>query len=198
MTESNPDNSMIGNVLGVQVWQMPTHPDVGGRLFKAYTATDTELFPVPFNTYEHFFTESKKNVFRGMHFQGNPHAVSKIISVVQGRAKEFLFDMREESETYGNLQIVHLDDAKPVSIFIPTGVAHGYLALSERTIISYRMDGPFCEKCDGGFSGELVADFLPIHLSQTIQSPRDLELITFERFNYHSECENESKFKTRS
>jgi dTDP-4-dehydrorhamnose 3,5-epimerase len=85
---------------------MPTHLDMRGRLFKAYTAADIEIFPVPFDTYEHFFTESRKYVFRGMHFQGDPHAVSKIISIVQGKAIDFLFDMRENSETYGNLQIV--------------------------------------------------------------------------------------------
>lgn len=187
---SNPNSPIIGNVMGVRVWQMPTHPDNRGRLFKAYTAADTELFPIPFDTYEHFFTESKKNVFRGMHFQGNPHAVSKIISVVLGKAKDFLFDMREESATFGNLQIVDLDDSTPTSIFIPTGVAHGYLALAEKTIISYRMDGPFCGNCDGGFSGGLVADHLLILLSETIQSVRDMELVEFENYQYKSECGN--------
>ena len=169
---------------------MPTHPDMRGRLFKAYTAADPELFPIPFDTYEHFFTESRKNVFRGMHFQGNPHAVSKIISVVLGKAKDFLFDMREESETYGNLQIVDLDESTPTSIFIPAGVAHGYLALAEKTIISYRMDRPFCGNCDGGFSGELVAGYLPILLAETIRSVRDAELVAFENYHYKSECGN--------
>ena len=187
--ESNLNNPTIGNVMGVHVWQMPTHPDVRGRLFKAYTAADNELFPIPFNTYEHFFTESKKNVFRGMHFQGDPHAVSKIISVVLGKAKDFLFDMREESETYGNLQIVDLDASTPVSIFIPIGVAHGYLALAEKTIISYRMDRPFCGNCDGGFSGGMVASHLPLLLSETTRSIRDAELVEFEEFQYSSKCE---------
>ena len=187
--ESNLNNPTIGNVMGVHVWQMPTHPDVRGRLFKAYTATDTDLFPIPFDTYEHFFTESKKNVFRGMHFQGNPHGVSKIISVVLGKAKDFLFDMREESATYENLQIVDLDESTPTSIFIPTGVAHGYLALAEKTIISYRMDGPFCGNCDGGFSGELLAGHLPILLAATIRSARDAELVAFDNYQYKSECE---------
>ena len=176
--------------MGVHVWQMPTYPDTRGRLFKAYTAADTDLFPIPFNTYEHFFTESKRNVFRGMHFQGEPHAVSKIISVVLGKAKDFLFDMRKESETYGNLQIVDLDESTPTSVFIPTGVAHGYLALAEKTIISYRMDGSFCGNCDGGFSGELVAEYLPILLAETIQSLRDTEVVTFENYHYKSKCEN--------
>ena len=185
----NPHLPNLGRIKGVHVWQMPTHPDVRGRLFKAYTAASTELFPIPFDTYEHFFTESKKNVFRGMHFQGNPHAVSKIISVALGKAKDFLLDMREESETYGNLQIVDLDELVPASVFIPTGVAHGYLALAEKTIISYRMDGPFCGNCDSGFSGGLVASHLPILLSETIRSIRDAELVGFEEYQYRSECE---------
>lgn len=187
--ETNPKELKIGNVKDVHVWPMSTHPDVRGRLFKAYTAADRELFPIPFDTNEHFFTESKMNVFRGMHFQGNPHSVSKIVSLVHGKAMDFLFDMREDSETFGNLQIVNLNDAEPSSIFIPTGVAHGYLALAEKTIISYRMDGPFCGKCDGGFSSELLADFLPIPLSETIQSVRDSELIQIQDYKYTSECD---------
>ncbi len=178
----------LGVVKDVQVWQKPTHADERGRLFKVYTAADTELFPTPFNTYEHFFTESKKNVFRGMHFQGDPHAVSKIISIVHGTAIDFLFDMREDSDTFGNLQVVELDESSPKSIFIPTGVAHGYLALAEKTIISYRMDGPFCGDCDEGFSGELVANQLPIPYSETIQSERDAELIEFDEYKYTSKC----------
>ena len=178
----------IGKINGVHVWQMPTHSDMRGRLFKAYTTADIEIFPVPFDTYEHFFTESRKYVFRGMHFQGDPHAVSKIISIVQGKAFDFLFDMRKSSETYGNLQIVELDEAEPTSIFIPIGVAHGYLSLEEKTVISYRMDGPFCGKCDGGFSGELVAEFLPIQFSETIQSPRDASLIDYQNYKYQSDC----------
>jgi len=180
----------IGNVDGVHVWQMATYPDLRGRLFKASTAANQDLLPISFKTYEHFFTESKKNVFRGMHFQGTPHAVSKIVSVVQGKAIDFLFDMRLDSLTFGNLQIVELDDTVPSSIFIPTGVAHGYLALAEKTIISYRMDGSFCGNCDGGFSGELVADHLPILLAETIQSLRDTELVTFENYHYKSKCGN--------
>ena len=184
----NASNPTIGNVEGVHVWSMPTHLDERGRLFKAYNSADSEIFPIPFNTYEHIFSESKKNVFRGMHFQGHPHAVSKIVSVVLGKAKDFLFDMREESETYGNLQILDLDESAPTSILVPAGVAHGYLALAERTILSYRMDGAFCRNCDGGFSAEIVAGHLPILLEETIRSLRDVKLVTFEDYHYKSKC----------
>jgi dTDP-4-dehydrorhamnose 3,5-epimerase len=185
----NFDLPMVGQIKDVHVWSMPSYSDDRGRLFKAYTATSFSNLPVTFETFEHFFTESKKNVFRGMHFQGDPHSVSKIISIVQGAAIDFLFDMRTHSETFGALQIVNLDEKEPVSIYIPTGVAHGYLALEEKTIISYRMNGPFCSNCDGGFSGDEVAKFLPIPFGKTIQSARDLALKPFQEFQYISKCD---------
>lgn len=190
MKNDIPIIAKIGNVDGVRVWSMPTHPDSRGRLFKAFSSASIEQLPIPFNTFEHFFTESHKNVFRGMHFQGEPHPVSKIISIVQGSAIDFLFDMREYSSTFRNLQIVNLDATLPASIFIPIGVAHGYLATTEKTIISYRMDGPFCANCDGGFSGKLIDSLLPIPFAKTIQSARDVDLVHFENYEYFSKCGN--------
>ena len=188
-TDNSFHNPAIGAVEGVFVWQMPTYQDIRGRLFKAYTADNIEFLPLPFITHEHFFTESRKNVFRGMHFQGHPHAVSKIISVVQGKAIDFLFDMRENSETFGNLQILDLDENNPSSIYIPTGVAHGYLALAEKTIISYRMDGPYCANCDSGFNGAIVSKHLPIMLLDSIRSDRDSELEHFQEYSYYTKCD---------
>jgi dTDP-4-dehydrorhamnose 3,5-epimerase len=185
---ANPNIQTVGDIKDIQVWSMPTYPDDRGKLFKAYAAGNSSGLAVPFETNEHFFTESRKNVFRGMHFQGNPHSVSKIISIVQGAAIDFLFDMRTSSVTFRTLQIVSLDAQAPQSIFIPRGVAHGYLALADKTIISYRMDGPFCSDCDGGFNGEIVSEFLPIALGETIQSSRDLALELFQEFQYKSRC----------
>ena len=91
---------------------------------------------------------------------------------------------------YRNLQILNLDESTPTSILIPTGVAHGYLALTEKTILSYRMDGVFCRNCDGGFSGEIVAGHLPVLLENTIRSVRDAELVAFAGYQYKSDCES--------
>jgi len=188
--DSNPIITKIGNVDDVREWSVPSYSDARGRLFKAYSSANIDLLPIPFDTCEHFFTESRINVFRGMHFQGNPHEVSKIISIVQGSAIDFLFDMRENSATFRNLQVINLEATSPSSIYIPTGVAHGYLATTEKTIISYRMNGPFCANCDGGFSGELVANSIPISFAKTIQSARDTGLPQFEDYKYVSKCEN--------
>ena len=183
-----PPEMTLGTVDGVELWKMPVFSDLRGRLFKAYVAGGRGSFTAPFLTYEHFFTESHKNVFRGMHFQGAPHAVTKIISLVHGATIDFLLDMREESKTFGFIQIQEMDAVNPLSLLIPPGIAHGYLVLEEKTLISYRMDGPFCENCDSGVSAELVAEYLPLPFAETIRSSRDMTLLDFGQNNYKSEC----------
>lgn len=178
----------LGPVEGVHVWNLPNYPDLRGRLFKAYMEGPVASFPVKFNTFEHFFTESKKNVFRGMHFQGAPHAAAKVITIVTGAAIDFLIDIRKDSSTFGYLQIESLSEVSPSSIFIPEGVAHGYISLSDGTIISYRQNVAFCGNCDGGFSGEAVSQFLPINLATTIRSVKDQNLPELEIFKFHSRC----------
>jgi dTDP-4-dehydrorhamnose 3,5-epimerase len=177
-----------GSIEGAFTWNMPSFFDVRGKLSKAYTTGDTGSFPIAFNLFEHFFTYSDKNVFRGLHFQGAPHEVSKIVSIVQGKATDFLLDMRRDSPTFGNLQIRDFDSEDPMSIYIPIGVAHGYIALEDKTIISYKIDGFFCANCDGGIGGEIIADYLPIDFADTIRSEKDLNLQSFENFHYESSC----------
>jgi dTDP-4-dehydrorhamnose 3,5-epimerase len=177
-----------GTIDGAFTWQMPIFLDVRGKLAKSYTAGASGSFPIDFNVLEHFFTYSSKNVFRGLHFQGTPHAVSKIVSIVQGKATDYLLDMRRDSATFGHLQIREFDSEKPISIYIPTGVAHGYIALEDKTIISYKLDGYFCANCDGGISGEVIKEYLPIDFADTIRSEKDLNLQEFELFQYKSGC----------
>lgn len=185
---SNMIEVKLGLVDGVQIWEMPTFPDLRGNLFKAFVGGQSGSFPVDFDMQEHFFTVSKKDVFRGMHFQGPPHAVAKVVSIVQGEAIDFLLDTRKASKTYGHVQIQQLSQGNPVSIYIPVGVAHGYLSLKDNTIISYKMDGFFCGNCDGGVSGEVVNDFLPMEFEKTIRSERDTKLQNFNDFEYRSSC----------
>ena len=178
----------LGAIGGVELWEMPIFPDLRGRLFKAYVAGESSSFSTAFTTYEHFFTESHKNVFRGMHFQGAPHSVSKIVSIARGSATAYLLDTRVESPTFGRIQIEKFQSSAPRSIYIPVGVAFGYLILEDDTLISYRMDGAFCANCDGGINAEVVAPHLPIELKDSIRSERDLALEKFETFTYSSPC----------
>ena len=188
MNELSSSSINLGDVGGVYTWPMPVFSDLRGRLFKAYVAENKGSFPVVFSTYEHFFTESKKNVFRGMHFQMEPHAVAKVISLVRGKALVFLLDAREDSPTYRFVQRESFSQNAPISIYIPVGVALGYLILEDETTISYRMDGAFCGSCDAGISPDVISAFLPIPLAETIRSERDLFLQPFFASRIVSAC----------
>ena len=178
----------LGPVDGVHVSNLPNYLDLRGRLFKAYAEGPVPSFPVKFDTYEHFFTESKRNVFRGMHFQGEPHSAAKVITIVKGLVTDFLIDIRANSPTFGHLQIEQLDGEAPKSIYIPEGVAHGYISLIDGTVVSYRQNVAFCASCDGGISGEVVSQHLPIDFVDAIRSEKDQHLPLMADFEFHSRC----------
>ncbi len=86
---------------------------------------------------------SKKNVIRGMHFQRENFAQSKLVSVVKGKIFDVMVDIRNDSKTFGCWISYFLDAKDSESIFIPSGFAHGFLALEEETVISYKVDKPY-------------------------------------------------------
>jgi len=183
----NPGVS-INEILGVQTWEAFLVEDDRGRFFKTYSEDSLPKQSFNFQTIEHFFTVSKKNVLRGLHFQGPDHESSKIVTLVQGKAIDYLFDIRRGSETYGKLQTIELSDVSPKSIFIPPGVAHGYFVLEERTIFSYRQNISFCPICDTGINPILLESYLPVDFDAAIVSQRDKELLGFEEYEYKSRC----------
>ena len=81
-------------------------------------------------------SKSKKNVFRGLHFQLNkPQA--KYITVIKGKILDVVVDLRKKSKTFGKSFSILLTDKNCKSIFIPAGFAHGFLTLERENIIHY-------------------------------------------------------------
>ncbi|MFM7566160.1 MAG: dTDP-4-dehydrorhamnose 3,5-epimerase [Flavobacteriales bacterium] len=81
---------------------------------------------------------SKKNVLRGLHFQHPPMEQGKLVTVLSGKAWDVAVDIRSESPTYGNHVAVELDAKNGHQFYIPPGFAHGFLALEDDTIFSYK------------------------------------------------------------
>ncbi len=122
---------------------------------------------------------SKFGVFRGMHFQKGKYSQSKLIRVVNGSGIDFICDLRKSSKTYKELIQINLDHKK--LLFIPKGLAHGFLSLSENTILNYKCDNYYNSKYESGFNifdKELKSKF-PIHKNKIIQSSRDKVLPSF-------------------
>lgn len=81
---------------------------------------------------------SAAGVVRGLHYQLPPHAQGKLIRVVRGAAYDVTVDIREGSPTFGKWFGVELSDRTPTMLWIPSGFAHGFMALTDGTELFYK------------------------------------------------------------
>jgi dTDP-4-dehydrorhamnose 3,5-epimerase len=82
----------------------------------------------------YLLVSSKKNVFRGFHFQKKKQQ-EKIVVVTNGSIIDYCLDLRKKSKTFGKIFKYNLK--KNSILFIPKGFAHGYLALKNQTQMIY-------------------------------------------------------------
>jgi dTDP-4-dehydrorhamnose 3,5-epimerase/CDP-3, 6-dideoxy-D-glycero-D-glycero-4-hexulose-5-epimerase len=161
-------------IAGVERISLKEHFDERGTFSKTFDvdiSNHLQFFPK-----EVFYTKSRRNVFRGLHMQVEPHAANKIIHVVDGSVREFLVDLRPNSETYLDYLELGLSSEEKEVLFIPKGIAHGYLCLTSPTLVMYMMDAPFCEECDSGISYKSIEVLQNVNPSSIIMSYRDSNL----------------------
>jgi dTDP-4-dehydrorhamnose 3,5-epimerase len=95
----------------------------------------------------HSFT-AKKGTLRGLHFQIEPKAQSKLLRCIRGRIFDVAVDLRKGSPTYlrwtGNV----VSEEEKNQIFIPKGFAHGFVSLTDNVEIEYKVDEYYSPECD--------------------------------------------------
>ena len=80
---------------------------------------------------------SKKNILRGLHMQlKKPQA--KLITVVRGKILDVVVDLRKNSKTFGKTFKIEISENSNFSLFIPEGLAHGFLCRSNECMIYYK------------------------------------------------------------
>ena len=80
---------------------------------------------------------SKKKVLRGLHFQ-KKKPQGKLISVIKGEILDVVVDIRKNSKTYGKYASFSLSEKNGNQLWIPKNFAHGFLSLSNNTIVNYK------------------------------------------------------------
>lgn len=81
---------------------------------------------------------SKRGVVRGLHFQMPPFAQAKLVSVLNGRVIDVAVDLRRGSQTYGKYERIELSSDNTLQLYIPEGFAHGFVAMEDNTVFSYK------------------------------------------------------------
>lgn len=163
--------------------------DNRGNFVKSFEKDIFAKNGIDFHCNEDFISHSTKYVIRGMHFQLY-HPQIKLVGVVCGKVFDVIVDLRKESSTYGQWKGVYLSSENRSSLLVPRGCAHGFLSLSNNTIVSYKCDGAFDKETDTGiaFDDPDINIEWPINdLSKVILSARDKKHMSFAHFD--KQCE---------
>ncbi len=91
-----------------------------------------------------------KGTLRGLHYQLNPKAQTKLVRCTRGSIFDVAVDIRKGSPTYGNWFGVELSAENHKQLLVPKGFAHGFMTLTEDVEVQYKVDELYAPECDRG------------------------------------------------
>jgi len=80
---------------------------------------------------------------RGLHYQLPPHAEAKLVVCLRGHVFDVIVDLRPGSATRRGWLGIELHEADGRALFVPQGFAHGYITLTDQTILQYHLSAAF-------------------------------------------------------
>lgn len=88
---------------------------------------------------------------RGLHFQRPPSAQAKLVSCLVGSIQDVIVDIRAGSPTFGRAASIELSD-DGTQLFVPEGFAHGFVTLTEATLVAYKVSRPYNPMAEDGIA----------------------------------------------
>ena len=166
---------------GVYIIKNFNNVDSRGEFVKTFNKDFFKDNNLDFEIRESYYSISKKNVIRGMHFQMPPHDHEKLVYVSSGEIIDVVVDLRKKSSTFKEYISVKLSAENKKSIFISKGLAHGFKSLKDNTITIYNVATEYKSEADCGINyNSFNFDW---GIKNSIISVRDKSLESLENFN---------------
>jgi dTDP-4-dehydrorhamnose 3,5-epimerase len=166
---------------GAKILTLPNSQDARGVFVKTFHDTNFKQAGIDFTLRESYFSLSKKDVIRGMHFQTPPHHHSKIVFCPQGAILDVIVDLRKASSTYGHHYATELSAANHKAYFIPEGFAHGFKSLTDDAITYYLVSSEYSQPHDTGIRYDSIGYDWAV--TDPVISARDLSFGTLKEFD---------------
>jgi dTDP-4-dehydrorhamnose 3,5-epimerase len=124
--------------------------DDRGYFFESYNKFTLEKQGINMSFVQDNQSQSSYGVVRGLHYQKNPKAQTKLVRVLEGSIFDVAVDCRKNSPTFGEWFGIELTAENKKQFLIPKGFAHGFSVLSEKAIVFYKCDEFYSSENDAG------------------------------------------------
>ena len=178
---------------GLVIIEPKIFSDPRGYFYESYNQNSFHESSLKYVFVQDNQSKSTFGVIRGLHYQIEPHAQTKLIRVLQGNIYDVAVDIRKGSPTYTKWFGIELSEQNHLQLLIPRGFAHGFSVLSETAVIIYKCDGFYVSAADRGIiynDASLNIDW-KIDPDKILVSDKDAKLPALHHaemnFKYHSE-----------
>ncbi|WP_342415693.1 dTDP-4-dehydrorhamnose 3,5-epimerase [Paenibacillus sp. FSL R10-2782] len=136
---------------GAKIIEPVVHGDHRGFFMESYNEQIMKE-----NGIDHAFIQDNQSlsvetgVIRGLHYQRNPKAQTKLIRVISGAIYDVILDIRKSSPTFGQWLGVILSEHNRRQLLVPKGFAHGFCTLVPNTQVLYKVDEYYSPENDRG------------------------------------------------
>ncbi|MCK5134813.1 MAG: dTDP-4-dehydrorhamnose 3,5-epimerase [Bacteroidales bacterium] len=166
------------DIEGLFVLEPQVFRDPRGYFLESYHKSRLEKHDVFYEFIQDNQSQSSYGVIRGLHFQKEPHAQTKLIRVIEGTVFDVAVDIRPGSPTYGHWFGLEISAENHLQLLVPKGFAHGFSVLSQHATVFYKCDAYYHPDSESGIhynDPDLQIDW-KIDLKSTIVSEKDRQL----------------------
>lgn len=167
---------------GLKIINLKPLPDDRGWFLKTYHQEAFKTENLEYQFPESYISMSRKNVIRGMHLQRPPCDHVKMVRCQTGKILDVVVDLRTESSMYQKFFCTELSEENFQWLYIPKGFAHGFLTLSNSSVVEYKTSSLYSPDCDTGIRWNSFG--MPWPAASPILSKRDKTLPSLTEFSF--------------
>ena len=140
------------DIEGVVIIEPRVFTDSRGYFFESFSQKEFEEKVCNTVFVQDNESKSSYGVLRGLHFQKPPFAQSKLVRVVKGAVLDIAVDIRKGSPTFGQHVAIELTADNHHQFFLPRGMAHGFVVLTDEVVFQYKCDNFYAPQSEGAIA----------------------------------------------
>ena len=173
-------NILKTTIEGCYILEPDISEDYRGKFVKTFQFSAFADANLETSFTEEYYSTSRKGVLRGLHFQSPPADHVKVTYCLEGSVFDAVVDLRPNSPSYQKHLTTVLTEDNANMLYIPRGLAHGFLVTSEIAIVAYKVSSEYDPRHDTGILWNSAG--IPWPDMEPALSERDKQFTTLEKY----------------